>query len=285
MLPADDYRRSEGLLVTTIDHQTDTGTEPDLLEGADAEPRPGAPEASGSTGSRVLDAAVAALVSWNDTRVERVDGDQPCRYAIEGQGWYRDLQAAHPAIRDEWDAFRDGGGILPLIDDVLGGYQGHIGGWWRAGPFVSRRRPVPGLSDAFPTATAALLAVPGIRSAMWSVMGPRAGLPEHVGSNAGALRLLFSVDGGPDALLWIEGERHTFNDGEGFLFDDTRSHRSWNPGPGERVLILADVDRPLPAPHRWVNGAVQVAHHLAIPRYRRTPARAAEVFAALNSSP
>jgi beta-hydroxylase len=138
---------------------------------------------------------------------------------------------------------------------------------------------VRGVSGRFPTTTAALLAVPGLMSAMWSVMAPQTGLPEHVGTNAGALRLLFSVDGGPDAVLGLDGVSLPFVDGRGLLFDDTAPHWSWNAGERPRVLLLCDLLRPLPAPQRWANVIVQHLHHLAIPRYRRIGRRASGLIA------
>jgi beta-hydroxylase len=242
-------------------------------------PREEAADASGSTGSAWLDRAVGAMVRWNDGAVRRADGHRSARYDVEGETWYRELRARHAAIRAEWDDFVASGRSLPLIDDLLGGYQGHDGDWWRAAPLVARARPVPGVADRFPVATQALLAVPGLMSAMWSVMAPRTGLPEHEGTNAGALRLLFSVDGGPDAVLGLEGDEIAFVDGQGIVFDDTAPHWSWNAGTRPRVLLLCDILRPLPAPQRWANVVVQHAHHLAIPRYRRIAKRAGGLIA------
>lgn len=257
---------------------TDEAFDPSL-----ADPRPGGAESSGDTGSALVDRAIGSMVRWNDARIARVDGRQ-ARFELESRPWYHAVRAEHPQIRAEWDAFAAGRGQLPSMEILFEGYQGHIGRWWRAGPLVVSGRRVPGIADVFPRTTAALLQIPGVRYATWSLMGPQSGLPEHVGTNTGALRFLFAVDGGDTADLWIEGEPVPVPDGHGVLFDDTFPHRAWNPGPRPRAFLFVDLLRPLPGRHGWINHAVQLAHHHAIPRYRRTPARAAELFEALNSS-
>ena len=41
--------------------------------------------------------------------------------------------------------------------------------------------------------------------------------------------------------------------GASLLFDETRRHEAWNQSGGDRVVLLLDVKRPLPAPLRWCN--------------------------------
>ena len=142
----------------------------------------------------IVERAVTSLIGWNTDRVHRIDAAAPNPASVEDQPWAQALRDHHDAIRQEWDTFTSAGNQLPLIDDLLDGNQGNVGGWWRAGPFIARRRPRPPLSDHFPETVAALLAIPGLLSAMWSVLGPGAALPPHTGDNAGALNLLVGVD-------------------------------------------------------------------------------------------
>ena len=138
--------------------------------------------------------------------------------------WYGDVVAAHPAIRSEWEAFARSGGRLPLIEDMLGGDQGNVGGWWRTGALISRRRPRPPLAAHFPVTVATLLRIPGLLSAIWSVLGPGASLPVHTGVNAGALNLLVGVDCPPGSGHEIEGRLVSLDGGAAWFDTNMAPH-------------------------------------------------------------
>lgn len=222
------------------------------------------------------------LVDWNTARIHRLEPDAPNPRPVAGEPWCRALAAAHPAIRDEWQAFVEGGGELPLIDDFLGGWQGNIGGWWKTGGLISRGRPRAPLADVFPTTVATLLQVPHLLSAIWSVLGPGAELPPHTGKNAGALNLLLGVDVPPGAGHTFQDVPASLAEGGVVLFDDTLPHAAWNHSDRPRVLIMGDVRRPLPGPHGTVNGAVQWASYWLNPGYRNAIRRGGELHHALN---
>jgi beta-hydroxylase len=230
------------------------------------------------------EALLGRIVTANNARMgTRADDHQaPNPRDLTATPWHRDLAAAHGAIRAEWDAFVADGGRLPLIGDVIGEDQGNQGAW-RAGILISRARPATSLAAAFPTTVAAALAVPGIWSALWSVLEPGAELPEHVGPNGGMLRYHLGVRCGDDSGLTVGTRTVAYRDGEGVLFDDTAPHHAWNHGPTDRTTLFLEIVRPA---HGWVgiaNRAVQRVISLD-PRYRRAPQRADEWDHRLNGS-
>jgi aspartyl/asparaginyl beta-hydroxylase (cupin superfamily) len=227
-------------------------------------------------------AVVPRLVTANNRLVRWRDGDAPNPRPIAGEPWYDDVRAAHPAIRAEWERFVDGGGRLPLIDDLLAGPQGNVGGWWRAGVLIARRRPRPPLADLFPTAVRALLGVPDLLSAMVSVLGPGAELPAHTGDNAGALNFLLGVVTPPGAGHSIEDQPVDLDEGELVVFDDTLLHAAWNRSDEPRVLIIGDILRPMPAVSGRVNAVAQLARHRLTPAYSRSCRTGAELHVSLN---
>lgn len=194
--------------------------------------------------------------------------------------WDVRLRAAWPEIRAEWDRFVAAGGRLPRIEEVLDEPQGNSGAW-RAGLLISAGRPVGGPARHFPATVGALGHVPGLRSALWSVLGPGAELPEHCGPNAGVLRYHLGVDCGDDAALRVGDRVVPYRDGHSVLFDDTFPHAAWNHGTHDRVTLFCDMVRPVPAPWSQWNQLVQGLLG-ADPRYRLAPARAATWDAALN---
>ncbi|MFN8016878.1 MAG: aspartyl/asparaginyl beta-hydroxylase domain-containing protein [Acidimicrobiales bacterium] len=222
--------------------------------------------------SRVEDLLGSVVVRNNERmRVRATDRFDPNPRDLAGVEWNRRLEAAWPDIRSEWDAFA-ASGSLPLIEDVIGEHQGNVGEW-RAGLLVSRGRPATQLAERFPLTLVALGQVPGLWSALFSVLDAGAELPEHEGPNAGVLRYHLGVDCGQGAALEVEGTAVPYRDGVGILFDDTRPHAAWNRGPEPRVTLFLEVLRPTSGAAAAANAAVQRLIALD-PRYRRAPAQA-----------
>lgn len=224
------------------------------------------------------------LVAANNRRIRRVDADAPNpRPLDEDVAWCRDLRATHPAIKAEWDAFVADDGRLPLIEDLFGSSQGNVGSWWRLGPLISRRRPLPPLAALFPTTVAALSAVPDLLSAVWSVFGPGAELPPHAGINAGSLNFLFGVHCPDGTGHEIQGRSVDLEEGGMVVFDDNLEHAAWNRSEEPRVLIIGDLVRPLPGMTGRLNLGVQAALHHLTPHYQRSATTVAELHRALNT--
>lgn len=233
-------------------------------------------------GRHLLATAATRAVTWNTARIHRTDGAAPNPRRIEDTEWHRRLRDAHPAILGEWQAFTAAGGRIPHIEDLLGGWQGNVGGWWKAGALISRRRPRAPLAAHFPQTVAALLEIPDLLSAIWSVLGPGAELPPHAGVNAGALNLLVGVDCPEGSGHEIEGRALSLADGGPVIFDDTLPHAAWNRSDRPRVLIIGDVLRPLPGIDGRVNAAVQWASNHLTPGYGAALRRNTELYQALN---
>lgn len=225
---------------------------------------------------------LAVLVRANNDRVRRhaADRDAPNPRCLEEVRWSEDLVSAWPAVRREWDAFVRAGGRLPRIEDLIAEDQGNEGPW-RAGLLVRRGRPATALARSFPRTVAELARVPGIWSALWSVMEPGTELPTHAGGNAGVLRYHLGVVCPPGAALEVRGEVFPYVEGEGILFDDTEPHSAWNRSSTPRVTLFLELIRPVGLPYGGLNRVVQ--RLLALdPRYRLAPGRADAWHAALN---
>lgn len=227
-----------------------------------------------------LDPFVGRLVESNNQRIHAASprGDNPLD--LDGIGWVADVERCHPAIRDEWTAFVDGGGRLPLIEDLISESQGNEGPW-RSGLLFHEGRPVAPLALEFPATLEALSQIPGLRSALFSLLEPGTELPEHRGPNAGVLRYHLGVSCPPGASLRVGNRVVRYRDGESVLFDDTELHSAWNRGDAQRVTLFCQVDRPLSGRAALANAAVQKVLGLDH-RYRAAPARAAAWHHALN---
>lgn len=218
-----------------------------------------------------IEQLLGRVVVENNRRVLAHDTGFPNPRPLEGVAWNEELERAWPRIRDEWDGFVASGGLLPRIEQVVDEHQGNQGPWY-AGLLVSRGRPCA-LAVRFPRTVDALAAVPGVRSALWSVLAPGAELPEHQGPNAGMLRYHLGVRCGSDAGLRVADRVVAYTDGRGVLFDDTAPHAAWNHGGEERVTLFCELERPLPLHLRVPNRIVQSLISTD-PRYRGAPERA-----------
>lgn len=229
-----------------------------------------------------LEQIAGRVVVANNDRLGRraLDRSEPNPRPTADLRWVQDLMACHAPIRQEWDAFVAAGHTLPRIEDLIQESQGNDGAW-RAGLLVSRGQSVNALAHHFPATLAALAAIPGIWSALWSVLEPGTELPEHVGPNAGVLRLHLGVDCPGDTALRVGRITTPYSNAQVILFDDTAPHAAWNRSDKPRTTLFCEVLRPAPPLTNKINEVVQRILSLDS-RYRDAPARAAAWELALN---
>lgn len=108
--------------------------------------------------------------------------------------------------------------------------------------------------------TAALLeAIPGITTAFFSILSPGKRISEHRGPWRGVLRYHLALkvpEPASAAGISVGGEVSHWEEGRSLLFDDGYEHHAWNGTDGVRVVLFADVIRPLRPPAEQVNRAL-----------------------------
>ncbi|MFZ4667764.1 MAG: aspartyl/asparaginyl beta-hydroxylase domain-containing protein [Microthrixaceae bacterium] len=228
----------------------------------------------------LLDRPARLLLGLNNALVARGSGDEANPRPVDDLLWNQRLVERAPELRAEWFRFRTAGGRLPRIEDVLGEHQGNTE-VWGAGLLWSRGRPAGPLLDRFPLTVDALRQVPGLRSALWSVLAPGTELPEHTGPDAGVLRYHLGIDCPPHCALRVGDVEVPYRDGVGILFDDTAPHAAWNRSSVERVTLFCEIERPVGWPASAVN---RLTHALLAldPRYGVAPDRATAWDRSLN---
>jgi ornithine lipid ester-linked acyl 2-hydroxylase len=105
--------------------------------------------------------------------------------------------------------------------------------------------------------TAALMEqIPGMRTAMFSILSPGKHILDHRGPYKGVLRyhLGLIVPAEKEACRIRVGDdfRH-WEEGKSMVFDDTFNHEVWNDTEQTRVVLFVDVLRPLPFPESLIN--------------------------------
>ncbi len=221
----------------------------------------------------LVERALGKVVVANNERMARraFDAGDPNPRDLTGCEWNRCLEAAWPTVRAEWDAFA-AESRLPLIEQLIDEHQGNTGEW-RAGLLVAKGKAV-GIAPRFPRTLEVLGEVPGLWSALFSVLSPGAALETHAGPNRGVLRYHLGVVCPEGAALEVEGTVVPYREGSGILFDDTQPHAAWNRSDSSRVTLFVELRRPAPRATDLANAAVQRLIALD-PRYRLAPRRAA----------
>lgn len=96
-----------------------------------------------------------------------------------------------------------------------------------------------------PQTTALLKQIPGITTAMFSILGPSKHIPPHRGFYKGVYRyhlgLVIPKQG--ECYIINGGQRYDWSEGEDVLFDDTYRHAVWNKSDETRVVLFCDVFR------------------------------------------
>ncbi|HEY5260527.1 MAG TPA: aspartyl/asparaginyl beta-hydroxylase domain-containing protein [Solirubrobacteraceae bacterium] len=105
--------------------------------------------------------------------------------------------------------------------------------------------------------TAALMReIPGMTTAMFSILSPRKHILDHRGPYKGVLRyhlgLIVPRDAERCRIRVGEDIRH-WQQGKSLVFDDTFNHEVWNDTDETRVVLFVDVLRPLPSPWAQIN--------------------------------
>jgi beta-hydroxylase len=110
-----------------------------------------------------------------------------------------------------------------------------------------------------PETTRLIETIPAIKTAFFSILGPRKHIPEHRGPYAGVLRyhLGLIVPRQKDACrIRVGSDMAHWEEGRSVVFDDTYLHEVWNDTDEERVVLFVDFARPLPFPVSLLNEAM-----------------------------
>ena len=121
--------------------------------------------------------------------------------------------------------------------------------------------------------TAALMEqIPGMKTAMFSILSPRKHILDHRGPYKGVLRyhlgLIVPREAENCRIRVGEDIRH-WEEGKSMIFDDTFNHEVWNDTDETRVVLFVDVLRPLPFPESAINRLIVAAIALLAVRARR----------------
>lgn len=176
--------------------------------------------------------------------------------------WVAELEAHVNDIRAELDAVLQRQDLLPAIEEISPDHARIARERrWRSFFLHAYGYRSSVACDACPRTAALVDAIPNLETAFFSVLVPGAHLPPHRGVTKALItcHLPLKVPPGDGCWIRVEEQRHTWQEGRAFLFDDTRLHEVRNDTSEVRVVLLVHVRRPLRLPGSLAGNAFMAA--------------------------
>jgi beta-hydroxylase len=200
--------------------------------------------------------------------IARTRDGQRTFFEVSEFPWVAEVEAAFPAIRAELDALLARRDEIPNFQEISTDQRVLTeGADWKTFFFWAYGHEAGENTARCPATARALRGIPGMRTAMFSILAPGKHVPEHRGPWKGVLRyhLALRVPGEPgQARIRVGSESRAWVEGRSLVFDDSHPHEVWNDVPAHRAILFVDFLRPLPFPLSLVNRAV-------VYRISRTP--------------
>jgi aspartyl/asparaginyl beta-hydroxylase (cupin superfamily) len=189
----------------------------------------------------------------------------PCVYDTSLFPWAAEIEREWPAIRAELDRVLQRQPDLPgfheIATDVATISQDR--GWKMfllTGYGLSSKRNI----QRCPQTWRLVRKIPGLVTAMFSILEPGKHLPPHRGPYNGVLRLHLGliVPSPRDQVgIRVGQEICHWQEGRALIFDDAYEHEAWNRTPDTRVVLFVDFRKPLRFPANLLNWLLL---HLAV---------------------
>ncbi len=179
--------------------------------------------------------------------------------------WTRDLEGRWTIIRDELATVLEHRQLLPSFHDISKDQRRISDDGWKTYFFCAYGINAEGNRARCPATTRIVDAIPGMKTAFFSILAPGQHIPPHRGPFKGVIRYhlgLVVPEPRKRCRIRVGHEVRHWDEGKGLMFDDTYEHEVWNDTPGTRVVLFLDVVRPLRFPANLLNWLVlqMIAH-------------------------
>ena len=160
------------------------------------------------------------------------------------------LQANWQTIRDEALHLTDAGHIRGTTKNNDASFNSFIKQGWKRFYLKWYGEPLASAQALCPKTVELLNSIPDIKAAMFATLAPNSKLNPHRDPFAGSLRyhLGLITPNSRDCRIFVDGEEHAWGDGKDVVFDETFVHWVENKTDQTRVILFADVERPLTSP-------------------------------------
>ena len=160
-------------------------------------------------------------------------------------------------IRDNWEVFREEALKLYEIGHIKAsqnyddlGFNSFFKRGWKRFYLKWYDDYLPSAREMCPKSVELLEKIPSVHAAMFALLPPGGKLVAHRDPFAGSLRyhLGLKTPNSDACRIYIDGEPYAWHDGEDIVFDETYIHRALNEADTDRIILFADIERPMRGP-------------------------------------
>src|SRR5580658_10091637 len=184
--------------------------------------------------------------------------------------WVAPIESEWKTIRKELDALLVRRGDIPNFQDVSEAQKVLTEGeQWKTFWLFAYGEKAEGNCARCPETVRLLQRIPGMKSAMFSILAPGKHIPEHRGMYKGVLRYhLGLIVPGPQGAsrIRVGSDIRSWQEGKSLIFDDSHPHEVWNEVKSDRVVLFLDFLRPVYFPISLLNQLIvwTIAHTTSI---------------------
>ncbi len=174
--------------------------------------------------------------------------------------WVSAVEAEWTTIRKELEAVMARREEIPNFQDLSEAQKVLTeGDQWKTFWFYGYGEKADENCARCPETVRILQLIPGMKSAMFSILAPRKHIPEHRGLYKGILRYhLGLLVPGPEGSCRIRvgNDVRFWKEGKSLIFDDSHPHEVWNDCDSYRVVLFVDFLRPVAFPFSPINRSI-----------------------------
>jgi beta-hydroxylase len=163
----------------------------------------------------------------------------------------RPLEQHWREIRDEALQLREMQKIRAAENNDDAGFNSFFKEGWKRFYLKWYAASHPSAERLCPKTVALLRGIPSVKAAMFAELPPGGKLNKHRDPFAGSLRYHLGLvcPNTDDCFIEVDGQRYSWRDGAGVVFDETYIHWARNDSDQNRIILFCDVERPMR--YRW----------------------------------
>lgn len=171
--------------------------------------------------------------------------------------WVREVEAGWREVREELDRIMTYRDRIPSFHEIIKEVSTiTTDADWKTFFLMGVGLETGENARRCPNTMKVLNKIPGLTTAMFSILSPGKHIPPHRGPYAGVLRLhlgLLVPEPREKCRIRIGNQCYAWEEGRCIIFDDTYNHEVWNDTDGYRVVLFVDFERPMTFPIDWIN--------------------------------
>jgi ornithine lipid ester-linked acyl 2-hydroxylase len=181
-----------------------------------------------------------------------------CTFSTDSFAWATELESEWRTIRRELDFVLLRKDELPNVQDItVDAASITSDDRWKIFLFTAYGVHSTRNCALCPQTWRIVQRIPGLRTAMFSILEPGKRIPSHRGPYNGVLRLhlgLVVPEPRDQVAIRVGSELRHWEEGRALIFDDAYEHEAWNDTGRERVVLFIDFAKPLFFPANVLNG-------------------------------